>query len=76
VLLGSCIVDFYCPSAKVVVEVDGAYHAEPARSRADARRDRRLGKAGYRIVRVSAELVLLDREAALRFVKEALREAG
>jgi uncharacterized protein DUF559 len=37
VLLGSCIVDFYCPAAKLVVEVDGAYHAEPARKRADAR---------------------------------------
>jgi very-short-patch-repair endonuclease len=41
VLLGSCIVDFYCPSAKVVVEVDGAYHVEPTQSRADARRDRK-----------------------------------
>src|SRR4051812_20277655 len=64
VLLGSCIVDFCCPSAKLVVEVDGAYHAEPARKRAcvraDARRARRLGKAGYRVVRVPAELVLVD----------------
>jgi very-short-patch-repair endonuclease len=52
VLLGSSIVDFYCPAARVVVEVDGGYHAEPARKRADARRDRRLVKAGYRVVRV------------------------
>jgi very-short-patch-repair endonuclease len=66
VLLGSCIVDFYCPATKVVVEVDGAYHTEPARKRADARRDRRRVKAGYRAVRVSAELVLADGEAALR----------
>jgi very-short-patch-repair endonuclease len=72
VLLGSCIVDFYCPGARVAVEVDGAYHAEPARRRADARRDRRLVNAGYRVVRVSAELVLADGEAALRLVREAL----
>jgi hypothetical protein len=38
-LLGSCIVDFYAPAWKVVVEVDGGYHAEPARRRADERRD-------------------------------------
>jgi very-short-patch-repair endonuclease len=54
------------------VEVDGAYHAEPARRRADARRDCRLVNAGYRVVRVSAELVLADGEAALRLVREAL----
>lgn len=72
VLLSSCIVDFYCPAARVVVEVDGGYHVEPARKRADARRDRRLVKAGYRVVRVPADLVLADREAAVRLVGEAL----
>jgi very-short-patch-repair endonuclease len=72
VLLGSCIVDFYCPGARVAVEVDGAYHAEPARQRADARRDRKLVKAGYRVVRVPAELVLTDGDAALRLVRKAL----
>ena len=72
VLLGSCIVDFCCPAARVVVEVDGAYHAEPARKRADARRARRLVKAGYRVVRLPAELVLADGDGALRLVREAL----
>jgi very-short-patch-repair endonuclease len=72
VLLGSCIVDFYCVASRVAVEVDGAYHTQPARRRADARRDRRLIKAGYRVVRVSAELVLADGGAALRLVSEAL----
>lgn len=37
-LLGCYIVDFYCPAAKLVVEVDGPYHADPTRLRADARR--------------------------------------
>src|SRR5215216_4108529 len=60
VLLGSCIVDFYAPACRVIVEVDGAYHSEPSLLRADARRDRRLVKAGFRVVRVSADLVLAD----------------
>jgi very-short-patch-repair endonuclease len=54
------------------VEVDGGYHAEPARKRADARRERRLLKAGYRLMRVSAKLVLADGEAVLGLVKQAL----
>lgn len=36
VLLGSCIVDFCCASARLVVEVDGGYHGEPASRRAAA----------------------------------------
>jgi very-short-patch-repair endonuclease len=28
VLLDSCIVDFYAPACRVVVEVDGPYHTE------------------------------------------------
>ena len=72
VLLGSHIVDFYCPAAKLVVEVDGGYHGDPARRRADARRERRLAKAGYRVVRVPAELVLVSPQAAVRVVIAAL----
>jgi very-short-patch-repair endonuclease len=71
-LLGSCIVDFYAPARKVVVEVDGGYHAEPARRRADARRDRRLVKAGFRVLRVPAELVLRQPRLATELVVRAL----
>jgi len=71
-LLGFCIVDFYCPVKRLAVEVDGGYHATPARRRADARRDRKLSKAGFRVVRVAAELVLRDPRAAVARVREAL----
>jgi very-short-patch-repair endonuclease len=59
-----------------VVEVDGPYHAAAARQRADARRDRRLGKAGLRVVRVAAELVLGQPELARQIVLSALAEQG
>ena len=66
------IADFYAPSARVIVEVDGGYHAR--RVTADARRDRKLARAGYRIVRLQAELVVRDLSAALRAVRGALDE--
>jgi very-short-patch-repair endonuclease len=50
------IVDFYASEAKLVVEVDGGYHAE--RVAPDAKRQRRLERAGYRVVRVTSEAVL------------------
>jgi very-short-patch-repair endonuclease len=53
VLLGRFIVDFLAPSARLIIEVDGGYHVQ-CRS-ADESRERKLRRAGYRVVRVSAE---------------------
>ncbi|RYZ03204.1 MAG: DUF559 domain-containing protein [Myxococcales bacterium] len=50
VLLDRYIVDFYAPSLRLVVEVDGGYHR--MRKIADARRDRELRRAGYTVVRL------------------------
>jgi len=72
VVIGEYIADFVAPSARLVVEVDGAYHADPGRLRADARRDSALSRLGYRVVRVPAELVVADLGAALRRILGAL----
>jgi very-short-patch-repair endonuclease len=58
------------PSIGVIVEVDGAYHAR--RSRADERRELKLRRLGFRIVRVSAELALSDLSSAVALVRAAL----
>jgi very-short-patch-repair endonuclease len=73
-LLGCCIVDFLAPAAKLVVEVDGAYHLAPARRSAEARRDHRLEKAGFRVLRLTAELVLAQPAKARELVLKALAE--
>ena len=53
VVIAGVIVDFAASSVRVVVEVDGGYHA--ARSEADAKRDARLARADWRVVRVGSE---------------------
>jgi len=70
VVLGSFIVDLSAPRARLVVEIDGAHHAR--RRSADARRDRVLETAGWRVLRLPAELVLRDLLAAVEHVREAL----
>jgi len=55
-----------------VVEVDGGCHRQ--RRAADARRDERLRRLGYRVVRVEAELVLRDVEASVALVRAALSQ--
>ena len=59
------IVDFYATSLKLVVEIDGGYHA--ARAAEDAARDAELARChGVRIVRFDAALVERDLAAVLR----------
>lgn len=57
------IADFYAPSLRLIVEVDGGYHAR--RATADARRDRKLARAGYRVLRVEAAEVMRELPAAI-----------
>jgi very-short-patch-repair endonuclease len=70
--IGRYIADFVAPSRKLVVEVDGGYHALPAQVRADARRDRYLAKLGYRVVRLPAAMVQHQLAEAVALVVAAL----
>ncbi len=58
--MGPWVLDFYCPDAKLVVEVDGWGHNmgdQPAR---DDRRDAWLTACGLTVVRVTAAEVMAD----------------
>jgi very-short-patch-repair endonuclease len=71
--IGPYILDFYCPSARLAVEVDGAIHDHPDQLRHDARRDAWLSAQGIHVVRLMATDVLRDDilEAVLRMIVEA-----
>lgn len=49
--IGPYIVDFYCPSDRLIVELDGASHDDPARRDYDAKRQRFLTDRGFRVLR-------------------------
>jgi very-short-patch-repair endonuclease len=67
---GRFIVDLLAPSARLVVEVDGAWHRR--RRSADARRDRKLRLLGFRVLRLEAGLVERDVAQAVELVRAAL----
>src|SRR4051812_29780736 len=60
-----CTVDFYCPAAKLVVEVDGESHSMGDRPARDHRRDAWLREQGLRVVRFNATDVLRDLESVV-----------
>jgi len=51
---GKIIVDFYCPAARLAVEVDGATHWDDEARAKDEARDRWLMKQGVHVHRVPA----------------------
>ena len=72
VTIGQFIVDFLAPAVKVVVEVDGGSHV--GRGDADARRDRKLARLGYRVVRVESNLVLTQLQLAVDAVQRVFAQ--
>jgi len=57
---GSIILDFYCPAARLAVEVDGATHWDEAAQAKDEARDRWLMSQGVRVHRIPASRIYHD----------------
>jgi hypothetical protein len=68
--LGSYIVDFYCATAHLVIEIDGSQHYEPEHQQADRLRDEYLTGLGLRVLRFDNRQVLLEIEAVVEFISK------
>ena len=66
--MGPFVLDFYCPAAKLAIEVDGAAHDMGNNPERDARRDAWLKEQGLRTLRVKAADVLDDLEAVVQMI--------
>ena len=61
--MGSYVLDFYCPAARLVAEVDGWGHNQGDQPARDETRDAWLRARGLEVLRVSAAEVLADVDA-------------
>ena len=62
------IVDFYCPGAKLVIEVDGGVHN--TQKEYDQERDRLLYDLGYHVVRFKNSEIENNLDAVLSTIQE------
>jgi very-short-patch-repair endonuclease len=71
--IGPYILDFYCPSARLAVEVDGFAHDTDVVVRHDERRQAWLAQRGVRVLRIRASDVLRDEmlEGVLLSIEQA-----
>ena len=51
--IGHFVVDFYCPKAKLVIELDGGQHYSEAIQAIDKSRDRYMERVGLKVLRFS-----------------------
>jgi very-short-patch-repair endonuclease len=58
--IGEYVLDFYCPAAKLAIEVDGAAHDFGERPQWDERRTKWLRDQGIDVLRIPAKDVLAD----------------
>jgi len=63
--IGEYIVDFYCPKAKLVIEIDGSHHLVGETIEYDRIRDDHLSSLGLRVLRFTNTEVLTNTEGVV-----------
>ena len=63
--IGPYVVDFFCPAAHLIIELDGGHHNEDEIARRDSERQLWLEKEGYRVVRFWNSEIAGDLNAVL-----------
>ena len=69
---GPFILDFFCASRKLAIELDGGQHFEPANKAYDRRRTRYLVSLGITVLRFSTDLVFREMDGVLSVIAAAL----
>ena len=75
-VIGRFVVDFCCPAARLVIELDGAVHdADDVRVQ-DAWREEQLHALGYDVIRFRNDVVLNTPELAIETILAAIQKAN
>jgi very-short-patch-repair endonuclease len=70
--VGAFILDFYCPEARLAVELDGQVHANPLRREYDCERQQHLEELGIRVLRFENRLVFEQPDCVIEAIAAAL----
>ena len=71
--IGRYVVDFYCPAARLAIEVDGQSHSMGQEPRRDATRDEWLKGQGFQVIRFAAVDVMNDLQSVVTAILFACR---
>ena len=72
--IGNYIVDFCCPSEKLIIELDGDPHGEYHRIQKDENRDKYLESLGFIVLRFENRFVFQDPEYLKNEIRKFINE--
>ena len=72
--IGNYIVDFYCPSEKLIIELDRDPHGDPKQIQKDISRDKYLEALGFTVLRFENRFVFQEPEIVLNEIKKVFRK--
>ena len=72
--IGDYIVDFFAPSTKLVVEVDGSQHMRGNHAEKDKRRDKYLASVGLRVLRFNSREVIKETDAVVEVIYRTMAQ--
>ena len=72
---GMYILDFYCPAARLAIELDGAVHDSEEAYKRDRVREKLLLESNIRVIRFRNEEVFDDIDGVLKKIADVLRDA-
>ncbi|VAV84530.1 5-methyltetrahydrofolate--homocysteine methyltransferase [hydrothermal vent metagenome] len=67
------IVDFCCPSEKLIIEVDGEVHNNFVNNEYDFKRTERLNKLGYKVIRFTNENIFKNLDLVIEAIKQEFK---
>ena len=67
-IIGKFIVDFYCASAKLVIEVDGSQHYDPSKQENDRKRTEYLSGYDILVLRIPNNEVMHNFSGVCQFI--------
>lgn len=70
--IGSFVVDFYCPSAKLVLEIDGSIHETERAQVYDSHRQGLIERLGLRVLRFTNDEILDSLDTVLARIRQHL----
>jgi very-short-patch-repair endonuclease len=72
--IGNYIVDFCCPSEKLVIELDGAPHGEYHKIHKDENRDKFLESLGFNVLRFENRFVFQEPEYLISEISKVINK--
>ncbi len=74
-IIGNYIVDFYCPAAKIAIELDGSQHYEPMALEKDTERTKYLSQYEITVIRIPNNAIMHNFRGVCEYIDLQVRQS-